>query len=83
MVLGLAEEEMKLSFGAFEGHDLSDPVIPDKYVKFLASRATYRSKTNFFETAWKVPVNVWMAARIEMERRGWRHIGERFEKEEK
>jgi len=73
---------MKLSFGAFKGRDLTDPSIPDSYMQWLASRGKYQSKTNRFETSWKVPVDVWMAARMEMERRGYTHIGERFEKEE-
>jgi hypothetical protein len=73
---------MRLPFGAFKGRELSDPAIPDSYMKWLASRGRYDSKVNRFETAWKVPVDVWMAARQEMERRGYRHIGERFEKEE-
>jgi len=72
---------MKLPFGSFKGRELSDPAIPDSYMQWLASRGKYQSKTNRFETAWKVPVDVWMAARVEMERRGYRHIGERFEKE--
>jgi hypothetical protein len=72
---------MKLDFGIHNGKDISDPDIPDDYIKWMASRGKYQSKTNRFETAWKVPVMVWMAAREEMERRGYRHIGERFEKE--
>ncbi len=71
---------MILTFGTHIDKDLSDPTIPDDYMKWLASRGTYRSKSNRFEIAWKVPVDVWMAARVEMERRGYRHIGERFEK---
>jgi hypothetical protein len=71
---------MLLPFGAFKGHDLSDPAIPDSYMRWLASRGRYDSKINRFETAWKVPVDVWMAARKEMERRGYVHIGERFER---
>jgi hypothetical protein len=74
---------MILTFGIYENHDLRSTAIPDDYIKWLASRGTYKSPTNRFETAWKVPVDVWMAARIEMERRGYRHIGERFEKVER
>ncbi len=73
---------MRLPFGIYRNHDLSSPSIPDDYIRWLASRGTYKSKTNHFETAWKVPVDIWMAARQEMERRGYRHIGERFEKVE-
>lgn len=73
---------MRLNFGTFRGRELSDPSVPDSYVKWLALRGRYDSKVNRFETAWKVPVDVWMAARVEMERRGYTHIGERFEKME-
>jgi len=72
---------MILKFGTYRGRDLSDLTIPDSYMQWLASRGRFDSKVNRFETAWKVPVDVWMAARREMERRGYRHIGERFEKE--
>ena len=71
---------MILVFGAFKGHNLSDSAIPDSYIRWLASRGGYDSKINRFETAWKVRVDVWMAARQEMERRGYTHIGERFER---
>jgi hypothetical protein len=71
-----------LPFGNFAGKNLSSPEIPDSYIMWLARRGAYQSKTNRFETAWKVPVDIWMAARVEMERRGYRHIGERFEKVE-
>lgn len=71
---------MILPFGIHKGRDLSDPSIPDSYMMWLASRGKYQSPSNRFETVWKVPVNVWMAARVEMERRGYSHIGERFEK---
>jgi len=71
---------MKLTFGTHIGKELSDPTIPDSYMEWLARRGTYKSPTNRFETKWKVPVLVWMAARLEMERRGYTHIGDRFEK---
>ena len=70
---------MKLDFGVHVGKELSNLSIPDDYMQWLASRGTYREKPgNRFETTWKVPVLVWMAAREEMERRGYTHIGERF-----
>jgi len=67
-----------LQFGKYKGKILSDPTIPDDYMKWLASRGTYKNPANRFETSWKVPVDVWMQARVEMENRGWTHIGERF-----
>ncbi len=71
---------MILNFGTYKDRDLSDPVIPDIFMMWLGSRDKYMSKKTRFETAWKVPVDVWMAARVEMEKRGYRHIGERFER---
>ena len=73
---------MLLTFGIYKGHELSDPNIPDDYIRWLASRGKYRSKTNWFETAWKVPIMVWMEALKEIERRGYVAIGERFERKE-
>ena len=71
---------MTLDFGVHKGKELSDPSIPDDYVRWLGSRGKYLLTGNRFITSWKVPVPVWMEARMEMERRGYRHIGERFEK---
>ena len=73
---------MILSFGIHKGKELSDPTIPDDYMKWLGSRGKYMSHTNRFETAWKVPVDVWMAARVEMDTRRYDHIGERFKRRE-
>lgn len=72
----------RLPFGKYEGKTLDDLEIPTEYVRWLASRGKFMSTTNRFETAFKVPVPLWMAAREEMENRGWKHVGERFIKEE-
>jgi hypothetical protein len=74
--------DLRLDFGSHKGRVLSDPTIPDEYMRWLASRGRYMSGKNRFEVEWKVPVVVWMAARIEMERRGYDHIGERFIRKE-
>lgn len=73
---------MNLPFGQYRGREITDLNIPDSYVMWLASRGKYKSKTNRFEYDWKVPVDVWMAALGEIERRGYRIIGERFERDE-
>ncbi len=73
---------MILNFGSFKGKELSDPSVPDDYVRWLASRGKYKSKENRFEYSWKVPVAVWMAALGEIVRRGYQVIGERIEKVE-
>ena len=71
-------EAYVLTFGKHKGKMLSDPDISDEYVRWVASRGKYMSKTNRFECEFKIPVDAWMAGRVEMERRGYDHIGERF-----
>jgi hypothetical protein len=71
-----------LEFGQFKGHDLSDMEVPDSYIKWLASRGAYTLPGNRFETTWVVPIVVSINARREMERRGWKHNGDRWEKDE-
>jgi hypothetical protein len=70
---------MTLTFGSFKGRELSDPAIPDNYIRWLASRGAYYKPENRFETDWKVPIDVSIYARREMGRRGYRHNGERWE----
>jgi hypothetical protein len=67
-----------LTFGRYRGKVLSDPEVPDDYVRWVASRGKYMRKTNENELEGKIPVDAWMAGRVEMERRGYDHIGERF-----
>ena len=71
-----------LDFGIHIGKQLSDPSIPDDYMGFLASDKEYYGKKNPFELTFRVPLKVYMAARQEMERRGYKRIGERWEKED-
>lgn len=63
---------MILEFGTFKGRDLAD--IPDSYVRWLACRGTYSEPGNRFETKWKVPIDVSIHARREMERRGYQRV---------
>ena len=53
---------MILDFGTHVGKDLSDQTIPDDYMKWLSSRGKYASKKNRFEIAFKVPLDIWLAA---------------------
>lgn len=71
---------MILDFGIHKDKHISDPTIPDDYVKWLASRGKYYKSKHSRETTWKVPLNIWLAALTEIERRGYKIIGERFEK---
>lgn len=74
---------MILSFGQFKGRALSDPNIPVRYVKWLALRGSYQEPGNRFETKWKVPIDVSIEARREMERRGYRRVDDNYEIGEK
>ncbi|MFH2073755.1 MAG: hypothetical protein ABIJ57_00215 [Pseudomonadota bacterium] len=72
---------MRLNFGAFRGHELSDPSVPDSYVKWLALRGSYQEPGNCFVTRWKVPIDLSIEARREMEIRGYRRVDDGYEKE--
>lgn len=73
---------MILPFGSFCGKELSDRSVPDSYIRWLASRGSYHPPGNRFETTWKVPIDIAIHARREMERRGYRHDGDRWEMED-
>ena len=73
---------MILSFGAHRGKELSDPSIPDGYIEFLAKRGAYYAPGNHFEAKWKVPIDICIHARNEMERRKYKFDGDRWKKEE-
>ncbi len=72
-----------LTFGTHKGKELSDPSIPDGYVKWLALRGSYVDPNNRFETKWKVPIVLSVEARREMERRGYQRVDDRYEREER
>ena len=73
---------MILEFGQFRGRKLSDLFVPITYIRWLAERGSYHLPGNRFETSWKVPIVVCIAARREMERRGWAHDGSKWVREE-
>jgi hypothetical protein len=73
---------MILMFGTFKGHELSDMSVPDSYIRWLALRGSYQMPGNRFETKWKVPIDVSIHARREMERRGYHREGDRYIKED-
>ena len=73
---------MIIPFGIYKGYDTSDITIPDKYITWMALRASYPEPGNRFETRWKVPIVLSIEARREMERRGYRRVDDRYEKEE-
>jgi len=72
---------MILEFGTFKGRDLTDASIPDSYIRWLACRGSYYKPGNRFEATWKVPIDVCIHARNEMERRGYRRDGDSYIKE--
>ena len=73
---------MVIDFGKFKGKDLTDLSVPDTYIQWLALRGSYPMPGNRFEAKWKVPIVLSIEARREMERRGYRRDGDRYEKEE-
>lgn len=72
---------MILSFGQCKGQSIQS--IPDGYCMWLAkpvySNKFYKS-LHSTELNWKVPFDVKIAAREELERRGFKLIGERWER---
>lgn len=71
-----------ISFGRYAGKSLDDPTIPDSYIEWLSGRGRYAEPGNTFEAKWKVPIVIAIAARREMERRGYKHDGYRYRKTE-
>jgi len=58
-----------ITFGVHNGKYLSDPSIPDLYIKWIAKRGSYPEPGNRFVCKWKVPIVLAIYARREMERR--------------
>lgn len=71
---------MTLLFGAHRGKELTDLSIPDEYIEWLAKCGAYYAPGNHFEPTWKVPIEVCIHARNEMERRGYRRVDDHYEK---
>lgn len=73
---------MILKFGKYEGFDLQS-VTDESYLKWLAKpmyTGKYYKSIHSTELTWKVPFDVKMAARGELFSRGYKLVGERFEK---
>jgi hypothetical protein len=75
------ETGMTIHFGKYKGQNIQS--IPDDYCMWL-SKPVYSGKfytcQHSTELKWKVPFDVKMAARKELERRGFKLIGERWER---
>lgn len=73
---------MILKFGKYKGRELSS-LTDESYLQWLA-KPTYTGKyyksLHSTELNWKVPFDVKMAARGELFSRGYKLVGERFEK---
>jgi hypothetical protein len=71
-----------LTFGRYKGRSIAS-IQDEEYLKWLA-KPTYNGKfyksLHSDELNWKVPFDIKMAARTELERRGYKLIGERWEK---
>jgi hypothetical protein len=73
---------MKLSFGKYKGQELSS-LTDENYLMWLAKpmyTGKYYKSIHSTELNWKVPFDVKMAARGELFSRGYKLVGERFEK---
>lgn len=73
---------MIIPFGIYKSMDTADCTVPDSYVGWMATRPSYPEPGNRFETRWKVPIVLSIEARREMEKRGYRRVDDRYEKEE-
>ncbi len=67
-----------LNFGIFKGFDLEN--VPEDYLIWLA-KGTGFTKAHTTEMKFSIPTPVWIEARIILEGRGYKIIGERIEKE--
>jgi hypothetical protein len=73
---------MKLKFGKYKDRELQS-LTDESYLMWLAKpvyTGKYYKSLHSTELNWKVPFNVKMAAREELFRRGYKLVGERFEK---
>lgn len=68
-----------LPFGQFKDYNIQN--VPDRYLFWLADRgrSTYYKSEHSLDIVWKVPFNIWEAARIECDKRGYTKIGLRWE----
>ncbi len=73
---------MTIPFGTYKGRELSDRTIPDSYIGWIAKRGSYQEPGNRFETRWKVPIDLSIEARREMENRGYRRINDQYVRED-
>lgn len=73
---------MILKFGKYKGRELSS-LTDESYLQWLAKpmyTGKYYKSIHSTELNWKVPFDVKMAARGELFSRGYKLVGERFEK---
>jgi hypothetical protein len=78
----IRDRHMKLNFGLHKGKRVED-LTSDSYLQWLAKpvySGKYYKSLHSSELNWKVPLMVSIAARMELEKRGWDLIGTRWEK---
>jgi len=76
----MREASITIPFWQHKGKTLNE--IPESYLFWLCSRgkSTYYKSTHSLDVTWKVPITIWEAARAEAEKRGFKKIGERWER---
>ena len=70
-----------LTFGKYNGLPLSDPSIPVEYLTWLAEPGggrVYKNKHSS-DAKWKAPNGLWIEVRLELDRRGYKLVGSRWE----
>jgi hypothetical protein len=73
-----------LDFGKYKGKTVAE-IDDDSCLQFLAKpvySGKYYKSLHSTELNWKVPFNVKIAARAELEKRGYSLIGERWERKD-
>ena len=71
-----------LQFGKYKGREL-ESLTDENYLMWLAKPAyggKFYKGLHSTDLTWKVPFDVKLAARAELEKRGYKLVGERFEK---
>ncbi len=75
---------MILPFGRYRGREISDPTVPDAYLIWMADRSVnvyrYGRPWENSNNTFQVPADIELTAREELQRRGYKRKGMRWEK---
>ena len=70
-----------LNFGKYKGLTISDPSIPISYLAWLAAPGGGKvfNGDHTLDAKWKAPKGLWVLVRKELDRRGYKLVGSRWE----